>query len=80
MRGPRPAAAALLEALYSEGLGEFAFTNELPGLPRPRFSGAASSRRRPAGPAAPQMRRVLVPVGGGKDSAVALEIVRALRA
>ena len=73
--GPPPAAAALLQALYSEGLGEFAYTNALPSLPRPSFStGAAAPGRpaqRPGGPA-----RVLVPVGGGKDSAVALEIVR----
>ncbi len=34
---PPPAAAALLEALYSEGLGELAYTNGLAGLPRPRF-------------------------------------------
>jgi len=68
-----PAAARLLEALYSEGLGEFAYTNDLAALPSPGF---------PAGEAptsAPPPRhsdRVLVPVGGGKDSAVALEIVR----
>src|ERR1700757_1167230 len=29
---PTPAVAALLEALYSEGLGEFAYTNALPAL------------------------------------------------
>ena len=67
---------ALLEALYSEGLGEFAFVNALPALPRPRFP--PRRRRRGAarrGRAAPP-RRVLVPVGGGKDSVVAIEIVR----
>ncbi len=32
---PAPAQAALLEALYSEGLGEFAYTNGLAGPPRP---------------------------------------------
>jgi len=77
---PGPATAALLEALYSEGLGEFAYTNALPALPRPRFprggdvpslgTGAA------AGAPAPAPARVLVPVGGGKDSAVAIEILR----
>jgi UDP-N-acetyl-alpha-D-muramoyl-L-alanyl-L-glutamate epimerase len=66
-------AAALLEAMYSEGLGEFAFTNELDALPRPTFPRAEGS----AGEAPRrQAERVLVPVGGGKDSAVALEIVR----
>ncbi|MGP0101589.1 MAG: endonuclease domain-containing protein [Solirubrobacteraceae bacterium] len=79
---PPPAAAALLEALYSEGLAELAFTNGLPGLPRPSFAGGASSTRLAtaagtiAQPADTSLRRVLVPVGGGKDSAVALEIVR----
>ncbi len=90
---PGPAAALLLEALYSEGLGELAYVNGLERLPRPRFAGgdgtAASSgpgRGREAGRAAEagaggnemgQLRRVLVPVGGGKDSAVAIEAVRA---
>ena len=74
---PLPATATLLRALYSEGLGEFAFTNRLPSLPRPAFP---SSGTGPA-PKAPQAtpRRVLVPIGGGKDSVVALEIVRASR-
>jgi hypothetical protein len=70
---PPPATAELLEALYSEGLGEFAYTNGLPGLPKAVFPrgparGGSDGIRPP--------RRVLVPVGGGKDSAVALEIVR----
>jgi hypothetical protein len=72
---PPPAAATLLDALYSEGLGEMAYTNGLPALPRPSF---------PVGPLAERPRaveslrhpRMLVPVGGGKDSAVALELVR----
>lgn len=100
---PPPAVAALLEALYSEGLGEFAYTNGLAALPRPSFPVAALARdagppdaavaRGPADAArssrpadattldercshSPTPTRVLVPVGGGKDSAVALEIVR----
>jgi UDP-N-acetyl-alpha-D-muramoyl-L-alanyl-L-glutamate epimerase len=88
---PPPAAAALLEALYSEGLGELAYTNSLSGLPRPRFpcAPATDAPLDMAAPAdeAPSMpvsasadeappARVLVPVGGGKDSIVALEIVR----
>jgi hypothetical protein len=74
---PPPAVAALLEALYSEGLGEFAYTNRLAELPRPRFpigQASAADEARPAGPR--PLGRVLAPVGGGKDSAVALEIVR----
>ena len=69
---PGPATRALLEALYSEGLGEFAVVNGLERLPRPAFPGDGT----PAAPADHTLRRVLVPVGGGKDSAVALEIVR----
>lgn len=73
---PGPAAAAYLEALYSEGLGEFAYENRdrLPNLPRPTFPRGAGS----AAPAAPRAAptRALVPIGGGKDSIVALEIVR----
>jgi hypothetical protein len=71
---PPPAAGQLLNALYSEGLGEFAFTNELPALPRPEFpTGVAAPSSTPA---AGTTGRTLVPIGGGKDSIVALEIVR----
>ncbi len=70
---PPPAAAELLEALYSEGLGELAYRAGLSGLPRPRFPRTAARSVAEAGTG---VRRVLVPVGGGKDSAVALEIVR----
>jgi hypothetical protein len=78
---PRPAAVALLEALYSEGLGELAYTNKLAALPRPRFS-ASDSATADAGRArrgefdSAELGRILVPVGGGKDSAVAIEIAR----
>ncbi|HEX4186762.1 MAG TPA: hypothetical protein VHY83_02580 [Solirubrobacteraceae bacterium] len=72
---PPPATAALLEALYSEGLGEFAYANRLAGLPRPRFPRARAPEGATAG-GQWRPRRMLVPVGGGKDSAVALEIVR----
>ena len=74
-RGAPARTAALLESLYSEGLGEFAFTNRLPALPRPSFPVGSAPARRTAGPPAP-LSRVLVPIGGGKDSIVALEIVR----
>jgi hypothetical protein len=97
---PPPATAALLEALYSEGLGELAYVNGL-SLPRPRFaaertvsgeeleipatatgaSATASAGEHDSDPLLGgaderPISRVLVPVGGGKDSAVALEIVR----
>jgi len=77
---PAPAAGALLEALYSEGLAELAYTNGLAGLPRPRFPRAPAPRGgadpQSLGGEEPELGRVLVPIGGGKDSAVALEIVR----
>jgi UDP-N-acetyl-alpha-D-muramoyl-L-alanyl-L-glutamate epimerase len=92
---PPPATAALLQALYAEGLGELAYANGLASLPRPQFpstsdavpgalsAGTSSAAGAPTRAAARQdlhaiadPRRVLVPVGGGKDSAVALEIVR----
>jgi hypothetical protein len=76
---PTPAVAALLDALYSEGLGELAYTNALPGLPRPRFPRASTPAKETptsGGTTGAPLGRVLVPVGGGKDSAVALEIVR----
>ncbi len=74
---PTPAVAALLEALYSEGLGEFAYENRdrLPGgLPRPVFASDAGVA--PRAPIATGDRGVLVPVGGGKDSVVAIETLR----
>jgi hypothetical protein len=70
-----PAAARLLDALYSEGLGEFAFTNQLPALPRPEFPTSANAASPAAAPSSTN-NRTLVPIGGGKDSAVALEVVR----
>jgi hypothetical protein len=71
---PAPAAAALLEALYSEGLGELAYENRLEALPRPVFPRRAEAAPRARAPES--LKRILVPVGGGKDSAVAIEIAR----
>jgi hypothetical protein len=71
---PPPATATLLEALYSEGLGELAYTNGLVALPRPRFPHGPATAVGPGGGTG--FDRLLVPVGGGKDSAVAIEIAR----
>lgn len=68
---PPPATAALLEALYSEGLGELAYVNGL-ALPRPAFAAGPAL----SAPAVATSERVLVPIGGGKDSVVALETLR----
>jgi UDP-N-acetyl-alpha-D-muramoyl-L-alanyl-L-glutamate epimerase len=70
---PPPASERLLAALYSEGLGEFAVVNELDQLPHPQFPrgvdwGITAETR--------VLKSLLVPVGGGKDSAVAIEIAR----
>ncbi len=72
---PAPPAAVvrMLEALYSHGLGEFAFTNGLAGLPDVAFP--ASDAAPPV--VLPESRATLVPVGGGKDSVVAFEALRA---
>ena len=50
---PGPAQARLLDALYSQGLGEFAYRNGLDALPRPRLPGRAPPPRRPAAPRRP---------------------------
>ncbi len=74
---PPAATGLLLAALYSEGLGEFAVVNDLLSLPQPQFPRGIDSTPPSAAAAAPEPRRVLVPVGGGKDSCVAIEIARA---
>ncbi|MGO9489100.1 MAG: hypothetical protein ACLQBB_08765 [Solirubrobacteraceae bacterium] len=71
---PGPESATLLEALYSLGLGELAYRNDLPGLPRPQFPRGPGAGAVGSSPDRPE--RVLVPVGGGKDSAVAIEVMR----
>jgi hypothetical protein len=70
---PPPAAERLLSALYSEGLGEFAVVNGLERLPDPQFPRGVDTVV-DSEPEAPSS--LLVPVGGGKDSAVAVEIAR----
>ena len=68
---PSPATAAALGRLWTGGLGEFAWENRLPEIGRGIAFPAASAPPPPA-PAAGLAARSLVPVGGGKDSAVAL--------
>lgn len=66
-----------LEALYREGLGEFAFENGIDLSTRPTF--AAERRSQPGavrGLGLP--RRSLVPVGGGKDSCVTLDVLQSI--
>jgi UDP-N-acetyl-alpha-D-muramoyl-L-alanyl-L-glutamate epimerase len=72
---PPLAASRLLSALYSEGLGEFAVVNNLRDIPRPQFP-RPDDATDPAAAPAREIGSVLVPIGGGKDSVVATEIVR----
>jgi hypothetical protein len=80
--GPLDATTAdLLEAVYEHGLGEFAWQNriELAGKIRfPRAAGPVGTSIRAALKAeGGQTRRTLVPIGGGKDSLVTVETLRA---
>lgn len=81
---PDARTAHLLDNLYQHGLGEFAYYNKLDLRDRIRFPvGAATlpGESAPAGAAAAAptlglQRRSLVPIGGGKDSLVSVEILR----
>jgi hypothetical protein len=65
--------AAFFEDLYTQGLGELFHENRISPRPRVRFPrGAAPRGAVPCGDAAPP----IVLLGGGKDSAVSVEILR----
>ncbi|SDC14126.1 hypothetical protein SAMN05660690_0677 [Geodermatophilus telluris] len=66
------AQAAVAAAAYTHGLGEFAAVNRLPVPHRVEFD---LELREPGPPPAPGERGALLPVGGGKDSALALVVV-----
>jgi hypothetical protein len=70
--------AYLLDALYLHGLAEFAYRNRLDLRGRIAFP----FERRPVShaPAAGLPRRSLLPIGGGKDSVVAVEAVKSIGA
>ncbi|MGZ4603277.1 MAG: hypothetical protein ACXV0U_06720 [Kineosporiaceae bacterium] len=73
----RPAERGWLEALYREGLGEFAHENGIDLSVRPRFDEPDASDAAPPPLAGVDLpRRALVAVGGGKDSCVSLEVLR----
>jgi len=69
------ATAALLEQVYLNGLGEFAYRNGLDLHGRIRFPADAAAD--PAAPALGLSGRALVAIGGGKDSLVSIEALRA---
>lgn len=67
--------ARLLTDVYVQGLGEYAFRNGIDVAGRVRF--AADPEHAPRAVRLERTGRSLVPVGGGKDSVVALETMRA---
>ena len=75
---PDAATAELLDTLYLHGLAEFAYRNGLDLRGRIRFPRAATTAA-PA-PALGLPRRALVPIGGGKDSLVAVEALKSIGA
>lgn len=72
--------ATFLDALYLHGLGEFAYQNKLDlrgsiRFPSTAHSGESQDDEGEAGLRLPH--RTLVPIGGGKDSLVSVEILKA---
>src|SRR5690348_7798708 len=70
------ALASLLHAVYRNGLGEFAYRNGIDLDGRIRFPSSGSAPP-PAPDAASDPRRAFVAIGGGKDSLVTIEALRA---
>ena len=68
--------AALLELIYVNGLGEFAYRNGLDLHGKIRFPHTETDQ--PAAPALDLREHALVAIGGGKDSLVSIEALRAL--
>jgi hypothetical protein len=68
--------AALLETIYVNGLGEFAYRNGLDLRGRIRFPALRDERSET--PSLGLSRHALVAIGGGKDSLVSIEALRAL--
>ena len=70
------ATADLLDALYLHGLAEFAYRNGLDLRGRIHFPRGGQAL--PAMPALGLPKRTLVPIGGGKDSLVAVEAIKSI--
>lgn len=68
--------AELLDALYLHGLAEFAYRNDLDLRGRIAFPRGGVTP--PVAPALALPSRTLVPIGGGKDSLVAVEAIKAI--
>lgn len=65
-----------LSALIEGGLGEFAYTNQLPAALTPEITGPSAVDGRRGADDWDPMATPLVPVGGGKDSVVSIEAFR----
>lgn len=72
---PDTKTANWIERVYEDGLGEFAFRNKLSLKNRIRFENMLDEAPQPLRLDLPE--RDLVPVGGGKDSIVTLEALKA---
>ncbi len=70
------ATADLLDALYLHGLAEFAYRNGLDLRGRVAFPHGGAAQ--PQASALNLPRRTLVPIGGGKDSLVAVEAIKSI--
>lgn len=68
---------ALLEAAYRDGLAEYAYRNQLPALLRPELKFVVGSPTEPEPSDRAFSVDALVPMGGGKDSIVSMELIRA---
>ena len=68
-----PAATALLDAVYTKGMAEYAYRNKLPHV---LDLSVTAPPAEPATPVSVAGGRPLSPVGGGKDSIVTLEALR----
>lgn len=68
--------ADLLQALYLHGLAEFAYRNKLDLRDRVAFPRGGKSQ--PAAQVLGLPKRSLVPIGGGKDSLVAVEAIKSI--
>lgn len=70
-----PGLRSLLDQVYTLGLGEFAYRNQIDVRNRVRFPDAVAEEG-PAPIALGATGRTLVPIGGGKDSVVAADVVQ----
>lgn len=71
---PDAATATFLDQVYLHGLAEFAYQNKLDLRGRMRFPGGTTTPAPAAKVGSP--RRTLVPIGGGKDSLVSVEMLK----